>query len=56
MRSTCTSPDPKAAFAQGRITGLGFDAQVNGEKTGMDVLRIKFRSTEDLRRGDLAAF
>ena len=22
----------------------------------MDVLRIKFRSTEDLRRGDLAAF
>jgi excinuclease ABC subunit A len=47
---------PKGRFAQGRVTGLGFDAQVNGEKTGMDVLRIKFRSTEDLRRGDLAAF
>ena len=47
---------PKGRFAQGRITGLGFDAQVNGEKTGMDVLRIKFRSTEDLHRGDLAAF
>ena len=47
---------PKGRFAQGRITGLGFDAQVDGEKTGMDVLRIKFRSTEDLRRGDLAAF
>jgi len=47
---------PKGRFAQGRITGLGFDAQVNGEKTGMDVLRIKFRSTEDLRRGNLAAF
>jgi excinuclease ABC subunit A len=47
---------PKGRFAQGRITGLGFDAQVDGEKTGMDVLRIKFRSTEDLRRGELAAF
>ena len=47
---------PKGRFAQGRITGLGFDARVDGEKTGMDVLRIKFRSTEDLRRGDLAAF
>ena len=47
---------PKGRFPQGRITGLGFDARVDGEKTGMDVLRIKFRSTEDLRRGDLAAF
>jgi excinuclease ABC subunit A len=47
---------PKGRFAQGRITGLGFDARVDGEKTGMDVLRVKFRSTDDLRRGDLAAF
>jgi excinuclease ABC subunit A len=47
---------PKGRFAQGRITGLGFDARVDGEKMGMDVLRIKFRSTEDLRRGDLAGF
>ena len=47
---------PKGRFAQGQITGLGFDAQVDGEKTGLDVLRIKFRSTEDLRRGNLAAF
>ena len=47
---------PKGRFPQGRITGLGFDAQVNGEKLGMDVLRIKFRSIEDLRRGELSAF
>ncbi len=47
---------PKGRFAQGQITGLGFEAQVDGEKTGMDVLRIKFRSIEDLRRGNLAAF
>jgi len=47
---------PKGRFAQGRITGLGFEAQVDGEKPGVDVLRFKFRSIEDLRRGDLAAF
>jgi excinuclease ABC subunit A len=47
---------PKGRFAQGRITGLGFDSRVDGEKTGMDVLRIKFRSAEDLHRGDLGAF
>ena len=47
---------PKGRFAQGRIAGLGFDAQVNGEKPGMDVLRMKFRSAEDLQRGDLAGF
>jgi excinuclease ABC subunit A len=47
---------PKGRFPQGRITGLGFDARVDGEKTGMDVLRLKFRSTEDLRRGNLAGF
>ncbi len=28
---------PKGRFAQGRIAGLGFDAEVNGEKPGMDV-------------------
>jgi excinuclease ABC subunit A len=47
---------PKGRFAQGRITDLGFDAQVDGGKNGIDVLRIKFRSTEDLRKGDLASF
>ena len=47
---------PKGRFAQGRITGLGFEARVDGEKTGIDVLRIKFRSAEDLHRGDLAGF
>jgi excinuclease ABC subunit A len=47
---------PKGRFAQGRIAGMGFDAQVNGENPGMDVLSLKFRSAEDLRRGDLAGF
>jgi excinuclease ABC subunit A len=47
---------PKGRFAQGRIAGLGFDARVDGEKASTDVLRLKFRSAEDLRRGDLAGF
>ena len=47
---------PKGRFAQGRIAGMGFEAQVDGEKTDLDVLRLKFRSTEDLHRGDLAGF
>ena len=47
---------PKGRFTQGRMAELGFEASVNGEKTGMDVLRLKFRSAEDLRRGDLAGF
>ncbi len=47
---------PKGRFAQGRITSLGFDAQVDGEKPGIDVLHIKFRNADDLRRGNLAAF
>ena len=47
---------PKGRVAQGRIAGLGFDSQVDGDKPGMDVLRLKFRSAEDLRRGDLAGF
>ena len=51
-RSGCSG----GRFAQGRIAGLGFDAEVNGEKSDMDVLRIKFRSADDLNRGDLAGF
>ena len=41
---------PKGRFAQGRIAGLGLDARVDGEKPGMDVLHLKFRSSEDLQR------
>jgi excinuclease ABC subunit A len=47
---------PKGRFAQGRLASLGFDSQVDGQRTGYDVLRMKFRSEEDLHRGDLAGF
>jgi excinuclease ABC subunit A len=47
---------PKGRFAQGRLTDLGFDPSVDGDKPGLDVLHLKFRSLDDLRRGDLAGF
>ena len=47
---------PKGRFTQGRITGLGHEPQVDGERPGYDMLRLKFRSADDLHRGDLAAF
>jgi hypothetical protein len=36
--------------------GLGFDPHLDGERSDVDVIRLKFRSTADLERGDLAEF
>jgi excinuclease ABC subunit A len=47
---------PKARVTQGRITGLGHDARVDGSRPGYDMVRMKFRSLDDLHRGDLAGF
>ena len=40
----------------GRIIELGSDREVDGSAPNRDVLRIRFCSLADLRRGDLAAF
>ena len=47
---------PKGRFAQGRLSDLGCDSRVNGERPDSDILRIKFRTIEDLHRGDLPGF
>jgi excinuclease ABC subunit A len=47
---------PKGRVTQGKLAGLGYDAHVDGQRTGHDMVRMKFRSLDDLRRGDLAAF
>jgi excinuclease ABC subunit A len=47
---------PKGRIAFGRITGLGFDPQLDGQRPDVDLIRLKFRSQEDLERGDLAGF
>ena len=47
---------PKGRFAQGQITKLGHEPLVDGQYPQCDVIRLKFRSPEDLARGNLAAF
>jgi len=51
-----TLSGPKGRFALGRITALGCDPQLDGERPEADLIRLKFRSTEDLEQGDLAGF
>lgn len=47
---------PKGKFALGQITGLGHDPRLDGQRPECDVVRLKFRSSDDLSRGDLAGF
>jgi len=47
---------PKGRFAQGRLANLGYDSCVQGERPDVDILRMKFRTVDDLHRGDFAAF
>jgi excinuclease ABC subunit A len=45
---------PKGRFTQGQITELGHEPRLDAQYPEYDVLRLKFRSVEELRRGDLA--
>ncbi len=47
---------PKGGVTQGRIAGLGCDAQWDGQRPGCDALRMKFAAVEDVRRDEMAAF
>jgi excinuclease ABC subunit A len=47
---------PKGRFPLGRLTALGFDPELDGERSDVDLIRLKFRATADLERGDLAGF
>ncbi len=47
---------PKNRFPLGRVTGLGFEPSIDGQRTDEDRIRLKFRSQEDLGRGDLLDF
>jgi excinuclease ABC subunit A len=47
---------PKNAVPLGRISSLGREREVDGSKPDCDVVKLMFRSQEDLYRGDLAAF
>ena len=47
---------PQGRFALGQITGLGLEPAVEHERPGVDRVRLKFRSMEDVARGDLPGF
>ena len=47
---------PKDAFALGRIAGLARERQLNTERPDKDIAKFRFRSSDDLHRGDLAEF
>ena len=47
---------PHGRFALGQITGLGLEPSLEAERPGVDRVLIKFRSMEDLGRGDLPGF
>ncbi len=47
---------PKGRFPLGRLTGLGFDPELDAERPDRDHVRLKFRNEDDLQRGDLAGF
>ncbi len=47
---------PKNRFTQGRIRDLGHQPELDGERPDADVIHLRFRNDDDLKRGDLKAF
>jgi excinuclease ABC subunit A len=47
---------PKGTIGFGRVRELGFERELDGKRTDRDVVILRFRTSEDLARGDLAAF
>ena len=46
---------PKNAMAFGRISNIGFDREFDGGSPDRDQIKIRFRTLDDLGRGDLEA-
>jgi len=47
---------PKGRFTLGQITDLGYYPELDGQHPNHDTIRLKFRNTADLARGDLRGF
>jgi hypothetical protein len=47
---------PKGRFTLGQITDLGYNPELDGARPKHDSIRLKFRTTDDLARGDLRGF
>ena len=51
-----TLTGPKDRFALGRIAELARDRQFDAARPDRDVIKLKFRTLEDLHKGDLSKF
>jgi excinuclease ABC subunit A len=47
---------PKGRFTLGQITDLGYNPELDGQRSKVDVIRLRFRTPADLARGDLRGF
>jgi excinuclease ABC subunit A len=47
---------PKGKIALGRATELGFDRELDGSREDRDLVKLRFRTLDDLHRGDLRTF
>ena len=47
---------PKGCATLGRLTGLAHDREVDATRSDRDLVRLRFRTVEDLHKGDLIAF
>ncbi len=47
---------PKGRFTLGQITDLGYNPELDGGRPNFDAIRLKFRTTDDLARGNLREF
>ncbi len=47
---------PKGLIALGALQELGMDRDLDAKRPGQDVIRLRFRTAEDLHRGDLPGF
>lgn len=54
--SISRSSGPRDVFPWAEVTGLGFGPEVDAQRSEVDYIRLKFRSPEDLERGELPAF
>ena len=49
----CTLNGPKGCVTLGRLTGLAHDRELDATREDRDLVRLKFRTTEDLHKGDV---
>ena len=47
---------PKNVIGFGRVTGLAWDREFDDTRPDRDLIRLRFRTLDDVRQGDVIAF